>query len=142
MIEVDVLVKLESVNMLRKFRFDLSRMSIISRVTQECVENESQIPRFSSFMSNEPSSHSVPGDPAVTFQDMDGSHISHQNDILNHLVVLISAEKPEDDSLHLKQVWFGSGSVSGFDITISLSQIEVSDVKFLSSVSLKFSMLV
>lgn len=118
-------MKLESANLLRKFIFNVSHMSIFSQVLGEYVENENQIRHFSCVASNELSSHSVRGNQDVALQLMDGSH---QNKILNHLFASISAEKPENGPM-LNQVWVGSGSVSGFDLTISLSEIQVSDAK-------------
>lgn len=129
--EIDVRVKLESVNMLRKFMFELSRMSIFSQVFKECSENENQIPHFSSAISNESPSHFTTREPTVAFQHLNGSHIIRQNYILNHLVAFISAEKPKDGPLPLNQAWVGNGSISGFHLTISLSEIQVNDVKFL-----------
>ncbi|XP_058010533.1 uncharacterized protein LOC110658088 isoform X2 [Hevea brasiliensis] len=125
--EFDVHVELESANMQRKFMFKLSRMSIFSQVLQECPENENenQIPHFSSAMLNKSSSHSPTRDPAVKFQHMDGSHIIHQNYILNHLVAFISAEKSKNGPLPLNQIWVGNGSVSDIHVTISLSEIQM-----------------
>ncbi|KAJ6288558.1 hypothetical protein OIU76_024527 [Salix suchowensis] len=76
-IEVDVHMKFEYANLLRKFIFNLSRMTIFSRV-----------------------------------------HGDMQNEMLNNLVASISVEKPE----MLNQVWVGMGSISGFEMTISLSE--------------------
>ncbi|XP_048232851.1 uncharacterized protein LOC8260571 isoform X2 [Ricinus communis] len=121
--ELDVCVKLDSANMQSKFTFELSRMSIFSQVIQECIENKNQVPHFSLVMSNESSSQSMTRDPSVAFQYIDGSHTSHRDYILNHLVVLISAEKSTSCPLPLNQVWIGNGSISGFHATISLSEI-------------------
>ena len=121
MIEVDVHMKFESANLLRKFIFNLSRMAIFSQVHREYVENENQIPQFSSDTSL--GSQVAPGD-RVKFQHIDGSHRSK---MLNNLVASISAEKLE----MLNQVWVGMGSISGFEMTISLSEIQVSNAKFL-----------
>ncbi|KAF2295130.1 hypothetical protein GH714_031616 [Hevea brasiliensis] len=125
--EFDVHVELESANMQRKFMFKLSRMSIFSQVLKECPENENenQIPHFSSAMLNKSSSHSPTRDPAVKFQHMDGSHIIHQNYILNHLVAFVSAEKSKNGPLPLNQIWVGNGSVSDIHVTISLSEIQM-----------------
>ncbi|KAK9285530.1 hypothetical protein L1049_024725 [Liquidambar formosana] len=55
------------------------------------------------------------------------SRLSHQSYILKQLRAIISAEKSvpgsENSPLFLNHVWVGSGSVSGFDMTISLSEI-------------------
>ncbi|XP_020537290.1 uncharacterized protein LOC105639629 isoform X2 [Jatropha curcas] len=121
--ELDVFVKLESINVQRRFTFELSRMSIFSQVLQESAKNENQFPHFSSAMSNESSSHFTARDPAVGFHHMDGSHANPRNYILNKLVASISAAKPKNGPLPLDHVWIGNGSVSGFDMTISLSEI-------------------
>lgn len=98
MIEVDVHMKFESANLLRKFIFNLSRMVIFSQVHRNYVENE--------------------------------NHGSHQSKMLNNLVASISAEKHENDHTS-NQVWVGMGSISDFEMTISLSEIQVSNAKFL-----------
>ncbi|CAK7339468.1 unnamed protein product [Dovyalis caffra] len=118
-IEVDVHMKFESANLLRKVIFNLSRMAIFSRVHQEYVENENQIPPFSSVTSF--ASHLAPGDRVLAFQHIDGSH---QSKMLNNLVASVSVEKPENGHM-LNQVWVGMGSISGFDMTISLSEIQM-----------------
>jgi hypothetical protein len=154
-LEVDVHLKFKLENMRRKFTFDLSRLSIFSQVFNDIVENEIQIPHFSSVTSNDMVSCSVSGDPAEGFQHRneihlvneascsrdpvpqkefsvencasEGMHLSDHNCILEQLGASMAVEKPEDGPLHLNQVWVGSGSVSGFDMTISLSEIQVSD---------------
>ncbi|XP_050206496.1 uncharacterized protein LOC126656072 [Mercurialis annua] len=133
--ELDACVEFESTNLQNKFMFKLSRMSIFSQFFQECAEN--QFPHFSSGMSKELSSQqtqSSTGDPCVPFQHMDGSHISHRNYILNNLVALISAEKSRICPLPSNQVWSGNGSVSGFHVTVSLSEIQML-LSMVSSVS-------
>ncbi|KAJ6678511.1 VACUOLAR PROTEIN SORTING-ASSOCIATED PROTEIN VPS13 [Salix viminalis] len=101
-IEVDVHMKFESTNLLRKFIFNLSRMAIFSQVHREHVENENQIPHFSS---DTPS----------------GSQVAPRDKMLNNLVASISVEKLE----MLNQVWVGMGSISGFEMTITLSEIQM-----------------
>lgn len=108
MIEVDVHMKFEYANLLRKFIFNLSRMTIFSPVHREYVENENQIPHFSS-------------DTSL------GSQVAPGDKMLNNLVASISVEKLE----MLNQVWVGMGSISGFEMTITLSEIQVSNAKFL-----------
>jgi hypothetical protein len=58
------------------------------------------------------------------------NHGSHQSKMLNNLVASISAEKHENDHKS-NQVWVGMGSISDFEMTISLSEIQVSNAKFL-----------
>lgn len=146
MLEVDAHVNLGITNLERKFLIDFSRLSILSQFLQENMENESQIPHFSSVISNELSSGSVAGEGTVTLQynDQNGSfdgascsenrvslnefsmdnctseifHLSHQNYMLKHLSAFVSAEKLENN-------WVGSASISGFDMTISLSELQV-----------------
>ncbi|KAJ6419973.1 hypothetical protein OIU84_029986 [Salix udensis] len=101
-IEVDVHMKFESTNLLRKFIFNLSRMAIFSQVHREHVENENQIPHFSSDTSS-------------------GSQVAPRDKMLNNLVASISVEKLE----MLNQVWVGMGSISGFEMTITLSEIQM-----------------
>ncbi|KAF9678408.1 hypothetical protein SADUNF_Sadunf07G0031900 [Salix dunnii] len=115
-IEVDVHMKFESANLLRKFIFNLSRMAIFSRVHREHVENENQIPHFSSDTSL--GSQVAQGDRVVEFQQIGESYPSK---MLNKLVASISVEKLE----MLNQVWVGMGSISGFEMTISLSEIQM-----------------
>lgn len=155
MLEVDVHLKFKLENMRRKFTFDLSRLSIFSQVFHDIVENEIHIPHFSSVTSNDTTSCSVSGDPAAGFQHRneihlvneascsrdpvpqkefsvkncasEGIRLSHQNCILKRVGAFMTVEKPEDGPLHLNQVWLGNGSVLGFDMTISLSEIQVSN---------------
>ncbi|XP_059458026.1 uncharacterized protein LOC132187653 isoform X3 [Corylus avellana] len=153
LLEVDAHLKFKLENMRRKFTFDLSRLSIFSLVFHHSVENEIQIPHFSSVTSNDTISCSVSGDPAAGFQHrngihlvneascsrdpvspeefsvkncaFEGMHLSHKNHILKRLGAFMEIEKPKDGPLHLNQVWLGSGSVSNFDMTISLSEIQM-----------------
>ncbi|KAI5581654.1 hypothetical protein BDE02_07G032300 [Populus trichocarpa] len=52
------------------------------------------------------------------------NHGSHQSKMLNNLVASISAEKHENDHKS-NQVWVGMGSISDFEMTISLSEIQM-----------------
>ncbi|KAL5752815.1 hypothetical protein ACOSQ2_023322 [Xanthoceras sorbifolium] len=151
-LEVDARVNLEMTNMRKKFAIDFFRLSFLSQVLQESVENETEIPHFSSVTSNEPSSCSAAEEGSVTvrYHDSNGQfdgatcsrnlvsendfavdncasdvfRLSHQNYILKHLGAFVSVEK-------LEKNWVGSGSISGFDMTISLSELQM----ILSSVS-------
>ena len=142
MLELDLILNLGLENMQRKFMFKLSRLSIFSQVIQQSAEDEIQILHFSSAQSNELSSHVLSGESAVTFQHEDGScpvddscsrapiseglfSLSHQDYILKHLTSSLSIEKAEVSPLVPEQVWVGRGSVSGFDMTISLSELQV-----------------
>ncbi|GAY42809.1 hypothetical protein CUMW_069730 [Citrus unshiu] len=145
-LDVDAHMKLRMSNLEKKFMIDFSRLSILSRFLQESMENESQIPHFSPVGSNDLSSHSVAGEGTVTVQynnqngsfngascstnpvsqnefsmnncSTEGFRLSHQNYILNHLSVFLSAEKLENH-------WVGIGSISGFDMTISLPELQM-----------------
>lgn len=158
-LEVDVHLNFQVTNMRRKLVFDLSRMSILSQAFQEIVENEIQIPHFSSVTSNVFPSDVVSGGSAEFSHHGDRIHPVndascsrdpgpqeefsvhnslpeafrpiHQNYILKQAGAVISVEKPLNDSLCLNEVWVGSGSISCFDITISLSEIQVSKSIFL-----------
>lgn len=133
--------------------FDLSRLSILSQVLHKNVEDKTEIPHFSSVSSKEFSSHPASGDSFSGFQNLgeltsvsDASssrdsvplekfynyrsisgvlHLSHQNHILKDLRAFISLERPENGTLRLSQCWFGSCSLPGFDMTLSLSEIQV-----------------
>lgn len=145
-LDVDAQMKLRMSNLEKKFMIDFSRLSILSQFLQESMENESQIPHFSPVSSNDLSSHSVAGEGTVTVQynnqngsfngascstnpvsqnefstnncSTEGFRLSHQNYILNHLGAFLSAEKLENN-------WVGIGSISGFDMTISLPELQV-----------------
>lgn len=150
MLKVGDHLKFELANMRRKLIFDLSRFSIFSQVLHESVENQIQIPNFSSVTSINMSC-SASGAPAKVFQhrnviqlDNEASCsrdtvencasekfcLSHQKCILEQLGAFVEVEKPENDPLHQNQVWLGHGSVSGFDVKISLSEIQVRNALF------------
>ncbi|CAN1225139.1 hypothetical protein LINGRAPRIM_LOCUS954 [Linum grandiflorum] len=131
-IRVDICMKLQSKDILRELVFQVSRMSIFSQVMGEQLKTGNQTPHFSSVESNGPSP--AYRGPAVTSEPMSGSHISHGSDILKHLVVSVTAEKPTNGTGNLAEVWAGQGSISGFDMTISLSEIEMIS-SLLSSIS-------
>lgn len=145
MLEIDAHMELGITNLQKKFKFELSCLSVLSQFLQEGVENELQIPHFSSVTTNELLSGSVVGE-GTTAQYNDRNHpcdaascskvsvfenefatencasqvfhLSHQNHILKHLGAFILVEKVENN-------WFGRGSVSGFDMTVSLSELQV-----------------
>ncbi|XP_038718872.1 uncharacterized protein LOC120011821 isoform X2 [Tripterygium wilfordii] len=147
--EVDGHINLESTEVGRKFIFDLSRLSICSQALPEEVGVEIQMPQFSSVASNELSPHSASGvkDRSEVVNDgsstgheekyplknctSEVSHSSDRNHLLKHLGASIVVEQPKSDHLVINQVWVGSGSVSGFDTILSLSEIRM----FLSIVS-------
>ncbi|WCJ31023.1 hypothetical protein M5689_012541 [Euphorbia peplus] len=122
--ELDARLKLELENTHKKFMFELSRMSICSKVLQERAHDEIQIPHFSSTISNGLTSPSSARDPTASFDVIDGSHLHHRNYILSHLAASVSAEKQMND-LSSSQLWIGDGSISGFHVTVSVSEIQM-----------------
>ncbi|KAJ8764509.1 hypothetical protein K2173_006249 [Erythroxylum novogranatense] len=111
--EVGVHLLFESKSLMQKLKIDLSRIAVLTQVLEKYVENEDQVPHFSSVPVNESSSNST-----MTSLNRSGRQ---QNHILHHLAACLTAERPNDGHLHLNQVWIGRGSVSGFDMIISLS---------------------
>ncbi|KAL5557187.1 hypothetical protein UlMin_039423 [Ulmus minor] len=152
LVKVDVNLSYESKNMTRRFMFELPRLSILSQVLKKGNKNEIRIPHFSSVTSDNMSTHLLSGDPASLqprdviipisdpscSRDSDSlnglsaetcapevSNFCYQKYILERLSAFISAQKPLNGPLCLNQAWVGSGSISGFDITISLSVLEM-----------------
>lgn len=79
------------------------------------------------------SSASIP--PVESYVDKTESPVPYmypQNHILKQLCASFGLEKPlpGDDIIYLlpNQRWVGSGSISGFDMTISLQEIQVSKI--------------
>ncbi|GMI65987.1 hypothetical protein like AT3G50380 [Hibiscus trionum] len=139
-LELDLILNLDLDNMQRKFMFKLSRLSIFSQVIQRSGEDEIQILHSSSTQSNL-SSQIVSGESSVAFQHENGClpHgdsysrasvsegvicLRHQDYILKHLTASLSVEKTEVIPLDPELVWVGSGSVPGFDMKITLSELE------------------
>ncbi|QCD97282.1 Diphthamide synthesis DPH1/DPH2 [Vigna unguiculata] len=50
--------------------------------------------------------------------------ISHQNHILKNLRAFLTLERPDNGVMLLSRCWFGTGSLFGFDITLSISEIQ------------------
>lgn len=151
MLEFDVHLNFELENTTRKFIFDLKRLSILSRVLQQSSGKEFQIPHFYSVTLNSMSGHFESGHSISELQHRDMIHplndpscsrdsesqeglsamnrvpeifnTSHQKHILKHLGAVLSVQKHVNG-----QAWVGHGSVSGFDIIISLSEMEVSSL--------------
>lgn len=152
MIEVDIYLKLESATTRKKLTFDLSHLSILSQVLHTSEDDETEIPHFASVTPKLMSSHYASGDSLSGSQNLDelnsgvasssrdsgplkmfykyrsASELlnsSHQKSILKDLRAFMSLERPENGSLHLSRGWFGNCSLPGFDITLSLSEIQV-----------------
>lgn len=155
MLEIDVRLNSEVESRRRKYVFDLSRFSICSQVLQESTDNEFQIPHFSSITSTGLSTtHVLSEDPSpgplhrnvicpldnpscskAKLQEEfyakncgpEVSNLSHWKYILKHLAAFISVERPMNGPLSKYHAWAGNGSFSGFDITLSLSEMKVSN---------------
>ncbi|KAK7346481.1 hypothetical protein VNO80_21001 [Phaseolus coccineus] len=139
-VEVDIHMNFELATTGLKLTIDLSRLSILSQTIQRRVEDESAIPHFSSVTSKDLSSQHASGDPLSGFHNFcqlnsisDGSSsknslpvqlISHENQILKNSRAFLSLERPDNGNMHLSQCWFGIGSLLGFDITLSISEIQ------------------
>ncbi|KAK9053203.1 hypothetical protein SSX86_029835 [Deinandra increscens subsp. villosa] len=141
----DTNLNLKVVNMRKKFSFGLPQLSILSRVLQisnEHQNSEVQIPLMSSGTSSDPSFYLIPKDTQTALWQTDeiqtvatdarsssDSHQGSENYILKKLSCFISAEEPvpqdPPDTLKSNQPWVGSGSISGFDVTVSLSEIQM-----------------
>ncbi|TYH44733.1 hypothetical protein ES332_D11G215800v1 [Gossypium tomentosum] len=155
-LELDLILNLDLDNMQQKFMLKLSRLSVFSQDIRQSGEDKIQVFNFSSAQSNLPSQR-LSGESAVAFQ-RDGSFrvddsyprasvsegafcLRYQGYILKHLTASLSVEKGKVIPLDPEQVWVGSGSVSGFDMKISLSELEMilSMVSSFSGLSLKGS---
>ncbi|EXB37240.1 hypothetical protein L484_020299 [Morus notabilis] len=147
-LEIDVHLNLESGNMTKKFVFDLKRLSILSQVLQQSSGKEVQIPHFYSVTLNNISSRFESGDSTSELQHRDmvhplndpscsrdyeseeelctknhlpeGFNISYQKHILKHLGAFLLVQKHVNDL-----AWVGSGSISGSDVIISVSAMEM-----------------
>ncbi|KAH1151426.1 hypothetical protein GYH30_045099 [Glycine max] len=139
MVEVDIHLNFELATTGRKLTIDLSRLSILSQIMQGRVEDETAIPHFSSVSSKDLSSQLTSADPISGFQNFGALNsvseasssknivpvqLSHQNQILKNLRAFMSLERPDNGTMHLSRCWFGIGSLSGFDMTLSVSEIQ------------------
>lgn len=148
-LEFDVHLNLESANMTRNIAFDLKRLSFISRVLQQRSGHAFQLPHFYSFTSDKVLVQLESGDGPAEIQPMGIIHslkdpsssrdsdslgkvsaknsvpevfdLISQKPILEHLRAFLSAQNRISG-----QTWVGNGSTSGFDIILSLTEIEVS----------------
>ncbi|CAI8583791.1 unnamed protein product [Vicia faba] len=148
-LEVDIRLTFNLRTTGMKLTVELSRLLILSQVIHERVEKEMIIPHFSSVTSKGLASHLASADPFSGFpnfselnSDIDASssrdptpiQLSRQNQILQNLRASISLEKPDNDSLHFFGYWFGVGRLSGFDMTLSVYEIQM-----ISSMASSFS---
>ncbi|XP_030499771.2 uncharacterized protein LOC115715105 isoform X2 [Cannabis sativa] len=151
-LEFDVHLKFELTNMERKFMFDL-KSSILSQVLRQSGENEFHKPKIYSETFNRTSTHFEYGDSASELQRRDlmhqlndpscsrnsdspeelsaenfvpkDSNSSSQKYILKQLGAFFSVQKPVNGAICSHQSWVGRGSISDFNIIISLSEIEM-----------------
>lgn len=133
-LEVDIHLKFELATTGRKLTVDLSHLSILSQIIHEKVEDETAIPHFSPLTSKDLSPHLESAQNVGEFNSVSDAsssrdpvpvQLSHQNQILKDLRASMSLERPDNGSLHLSRCWFGIGSLSGFNMTLSLSEIQV-----------------
>ncbi|MED6185146.1 hypothetical protein PIB30_054181 [Stylosanthes scabra] len=143
-LEVDIHLKFESATTGKKLKAELSHLSILSQIIHENVEHETPIPHFSSvtlkdfpsqfaFSEFQNSVECYAVSEASSSRGPVPFHLSHQNKILKDLRASMLLEGPADGSLHL--CLSGIGSVSGFDMTLSISEIQTI-LSMASSVSL------
>ncbi|KAE9614347.1 putative vacuolar protein sorting-associated protein [Lupinus albus] len=138
-LEVDIHLKFELTSTGRKLTVDVSHLSILSQFINEKVEDETTTPHFSSVTSKDLSPHLASEDPLLGFQNFgefssvsDASssrdsiplQLRKPHQILKDLRAFMSLDRPDNGSLHLSRCWFGVGSLSGFDMTLSLSEFQ------------------
>ncbi|XP_039155678.1 uncharacterized protein LOC104457236 [Eucalyptus grandis] len=147
-IEVDIGSNLVTENMRKELVFDFSRLSVLSLVHDQNVDGENYVPHFPS-LSRQMSS----GNPTIKYGGEDGiasvenatlsedvpssSHsvahnssmrVFHSRDkkfILKHFGALIHVEKAYCGPGDLNYALVGRGSIAGFDMNISLSEIQI-----------------
>nr|XP_043638642.1 uncharacterized protein LOC122609764 isoform X2 [Erigeron canadensis] len=154
----DMKLDLKVVNMRKKFSFGLSQLSILSRVLQESTKHQDsgvQTPVMSSSTSSDASYYLISKDMRAALEQTDeihsvatdgsssssDSHQASESYILKKLSCFLEAEEPvrwdSSNSLTLNP-WVGSGSISGFDVTVSLRELQMMlSVAELSGVSTK-----
>ncbi|XP_031387722.1 uncharacterized protein LOC116200899 isoform X2 [Punica granatum] len=159
--EVDLNLKFELVNKRRKFLFELLRISVASQVSHANDSDEMYVPHFSSTKSRR-------SPPVSSSENLIAAHgqleragvidcesssrdasedssailvvrISHKRFILKHCRAFIHVDTIDNGPASLIGASVGGGSISGVDLTISLSEIEMilSAVGSLSRISSK-----
>ncbi|XP_010558503.1 PREDICTED: uncharacterized protein LOC104827123 [Tarenaya hassleriana] len=147
-LEVNLHIALEMESREKKFLCEISRLSVLSKILEN-IDKEIHIAQFSSpafsetssFLSGAPhqpfqqrdvisldDSTSVSGDLDSTrespmYSDVPGEFYSGY--ILKDLRISVFLKKPENDLHQFNDAWVGSCSVVGFDITISLSELQM-----------------
>lgn len=155
-LEITLHSSLDSAGRDQKFLCEVSRLSVLSKIL-ESVEKDINITQFSSPVFSESSSFTSgapletlfqqrdvisSGDSTSVSGDFNGLresstninlqeefHSRYKNYILEDLRVSASVKKREITGHQFSQAWEGGCSVLGFDITISLSELQVSFVR-------------
>ncbi|XP_068653783.1 uncharacterized protein [Aristolochia californica] len=133
-LQSDFLLNLESMNSKPKFLCDLSRVTILSqyfllRSCSDQLARDYRVPHFSS-ISND-STRSLVFENVLADQNgvSTTKNMDRERYILKHGLFSIMAERMGPSSevgrLFLDNNWSGSGSLTGFDITITLSEIQM-----------------
>lgn len=151
MLEADCHLNLDFKNSKRKLCFDNSRLSIHSQhLAQSSSADETtngiQFPHFRSIKAKETSTRSLSGDstpPGLLYENCpsspdpdeefkvevdvsDYSQIIDANCIVKHVAACLMIENDvAGDEVMWKSDWVGTGSLSGLDFTVSLSEIQV-----------------
>lgn len=145
MLELHIKLNLELANTRKKFQFDPCRVSVTSQVLYMNMDHQVQIPQFASM-----TTRGLQGGLAKPYEYQDrtgsfenGNTISHmsvdtstitvvrtgqQKFILNNAGGSIHGYMIYDGHTSLDGSWIGDGSLSGFDMTISLPEIQVSEI--------------
>ncbi|KAL5987192.1 hypothetical protein ACLOJK_041189 [Asimina triloba] len=149
-LEADFRFLLELFNSRRKLMFNLFRLSILSQNVRakslQRTETGVLVPHFQSSLpdhSSSPSGYYRPSRPLQhtesilpvldskneNFEGVSGFyHLNPGSDIVKEVTASIMVEKAmtrnESLPIHMKSDWVGSGSISGFNLTITLSEIE------------------
>ncbi|KAG9440811.1 hypothetical protein H6P81_020976 [Aristolochia fimbriata] len=133
-LQSDFLLNLESMNSKSKFICDLSRVTICSqflslRNCSDQVARDYRTPHFSSISNDSTSSQVSENVVADANEVSTTNNVDLQRYILKHGLFVIMAEKMEPGSevgcFFSDNDWSGGGSLSGFDISITLSEIQM-----------------
>ncbi|KAF8015488.1 hypothetical protein BT93_H1109 [Corymbia citriodora subsp. variegata] len=147
-IEVDIGSNLVTENMRKELVFNFSRLSVLSQVHNPNVDGENHVPHFPSLsrqMSSGNRSLRYGGEDGVALVenatlsedfpssshsvvDNSSRRVFHSRDkkfILEHFGALIHVKKAYYGPGDLNYALVGCGSVSGFDMNISLSEIQI-----------------
>lgn len=149
-LEITLHSSLDSAGRDQTFLCEVSRLSVLSKIL-ESVEKDINITQFSSPAFSESSSFTSGAPVETPFQQRDvissgdsksvsnglresstNSKIQEEarNYILEDLRVSASVKKREITGRQFSQAWEGGCSVLGFDITISLSELQVYSLGF------------